>query len=78
MCYVFGGVGKADKGGNGSLALLEMRTILAKMLWCFDMELMDKRLDWDGDSKCYTLWQKPDLNIKFTRRAGVHVPVLDE
>lgn len=57
---------------------MEMRVILAKMLWTYDMELMNKDLDWDRDSRCYTLWRKPDLFIKFTRRAGIHVPVLDD
>lgn len=42
------------------------------------MQLMDRNLDWDRDSECFTLWRKPKLPIKFTRRAGVHVPILDE
>jgi cytochrome P450 len=58
--------------------MVEMRVILAKMLWTYDMELMDDKLDWVRDSPAWTLWVKPALPVRFTRRAGVVVPPLDE
>jgi hypothetical protein len=57
-----------------SLAMVEMRVILAKMLWVYDMELTDDKLDWVRDSPAWTLWYKPALPVRFTRRAGVVVP----
>lgn len=60
-----------------NLALLEMRTIVAKMLWTYDMDLKNKDLDWERENECYTLWRKPALNVNFTRRSGIVVPPLD-
>lgn len=54
-----------------NLAYLEMRLILAKMVWQYDFELMDKELDWDRDSMMYVLWHKPSMNIRFHSRADV-------
>lgn len=60
-----------------NLALLEMRAIVAKMMWTYDMELKNKDLDWDRDNQCFTLWRKPSLMVNFTRRSGIVVPPLD-
>jgi cytochrome P450 len=50
-----------------SLAYAEMRLILAKMVFNFDMELVDKDMDW-LDHKSTTLWIKPPLNVYLTLR----------
>jgi hypothetical protein len=34
------------------------------VIWHFDLELMNKELDWYRDSMFYTIWNKPDLMIK--------------
>ncbi|KAI0163984.1 benzoate 4-monooxygenase cytochrome P450 [Xylariaceae sp. FL1272] len=47
-----------------SLGLLELRLILAKLIWRYDMDLADSSVDWLRDSKMQTLWQKPDLKVK--------------
>lgn len=60
-----------------NLALMEMRVILAKIFFAYDFELMDKDLDWDRDNTVYTLWNKPELKMNFTRRPGVVIPPLD-
>jgi hypothetical protein len=44
------------------LAWMEMRLIMAKMHFCFDLTPVDKNLDWVNESKLYTLWWKPALN----------------
>jgi hypothetical protein len=49
-----------------SLALAEMRLILAKVLFSFDLELMDKSGTWMSGQKVVTLWQKPDLMVELT------------
>ena len=45
-----------------SLAYLEMRMILAKMFWKYDIVWFnDDEINWERDSKGYTLWEKPNL-----------------
>ena len=60
-----------------SLAMKETRLVLSKMLWVYDMELVNKDLDLDRDSTNYFLWSKPELWVRFTRRRGVQVSILD-
>lgn len=60
-----------------SLALLEMRVILAKMFFTYDFELMNKNIDWLGEQRVFSLWKKPEIWLNFTRRPGVVVPPLD-
>ena len=40
-----------------------MRSILARVLWHFDMELGKDSEDW-CDQKVFALWDKKPLNIK--------------
>ncbi|KAL3420963.1 Isotrichodermin C-15 hydroxylase 11 [Phlyctema vagabunda] len=50
-----------------NLAWLELRLILARVLYAFDLELLDS--DWDPEQqKVYLLWQKPPLNVRLTPR----------
>lgn len=53
-----------------------MRVILAKMLWTYDMELVNKDLRWIQESKATILWKKPELIMRFTRRPGIDAPTL--
>ena len=50
-----------------SLAFAEMRTILARMLWNFDMELCEVSKDWNKQ-RIFLLWEKPALMVKLTER----------
>lgn len=43
-----------------SLAYNEMRVILARLLWNFDLELCEESGHWD-QQYTYTLWEKPPL-----------------
>lgn len=47
-----------------SLAYAEMRLIVAKLLFNFDLELVDKETDWLEGQKVFTLWEKPALMVK--------------
>ena len=47
---------------------MEMRSILAKLHFTFDMELVDQGLDWHRDTEMHTLWRKPDLKVRLTSR----------
>jgi cytochrome P450 len=53
-----------------NLAMAEMRTILAKMLWNFDFELSAQSERW-SDQKIKTLWLKPELMCKVKVRNGL-------
>ena len=48
-----------------SLAYLEMRLILARMLWSFDMQLSTECEDWD-DQKTWIQWDKKPLLVKLS------------
>lgn len=47
-----------------SLAYAEMRLIFAKMLFHFDLELVDKKKDWTGQQKVFTVWAKTPLEVR--------------
>ncbi|OIW33137.1 cytochrome P450 [Coniochaeta ligniaria NRRL 30616] len=48
-----------------NLAYAEMRLILARVLWNFDLEIMPDSRDWNKQD-VYTLWEKGALNVKLT------------
>ncbi|KAF2497637.1 cytochrome P450 [Lophium mytilinum] len=48
-----------------NLAYHEMRIILSKVLWNFDLEMLPECEDWT-DQEVYTLWQKHPLKCKMT------------
>lgn len=50
-----------------SLAYVEMRLILARMIINFEMELAEPDFDWI-DQKVYNLWEKPPLMLKLLPR----------
>jgi cytochrome P450 len=49
-----------------SLANAEMRLILAKTIWSFDMRLEERSLDWLERCTVMRLWIKPELAVKLT------------
>lgn len=51
--------------GPCSLAYVEMRIIMAKILWNFDLTLMDVSRDWT-DQKSYLIWAKHPLMVKLS------------
>lgn len=52
-----------------SLAYIEMRLILARVLWNFDMRLAEDSKDWIDKQKIYLLWEKGPLNVYLTPRS---------
>ncbi|KAJ4346456.1 uncharacterized protein N0V89_010385 [Didymosphaeria variabile] len=50
-----------------TMAWLEMRAILANLLWNFDIELVDKSQKWD-QHKVFILWDKPALMVRLKTR----------
>ncbi|KAL8705810.1 MAG: hypothetical protein Q9201_001097 [Fulgogasparrea decipioides] len=52
-----------------NLANLEMRMVLARLFWRFDLSWFNaEEVDWERDSKGYTLWEKPALRCEFRER----------
>jgi hypothetical protein len=49
-----------------SLAYAEMRIILARLVFDFDMKLDDDSKNWVARQKTYTLWDRLPLNVYFT------------
>lgn len=50
-----------------SLAYLEMRFLIARLVWQFDMALDPSSATWN-EQKAYLLWQKPEMLVKLARR----------
>jgi len=50
-----------------SLAYNEMRSVMARMLWHFDMELAENAEAWNKQL-CYLFWEKPPLKVKLSHR----------
>lgn len=49
-----------------NLAYAEMRLILARIIYSFDMCLAEDSANWLEDQRCYILWDKPALNVHLT------------
>ncbi|KAH4038176.1 cytochrome P450 monooxygenase sthF [Parastagonospora nodorum] len=56
-----------------NLAYAEMRYILARFLWHFDIEATKESKKWMDDQKAYLVWDKPGLFVHLKPRAGVKV-----
>lgn len=54
-----------------SLAYVEMRIILARVLWNFDLKIAEDSEKWQEQEEVYTLWLKGDLNLYLTPREKV-------
>ncbi|RPB23425.1 cytochrome P450, partial [Terfezia boudieri ATCC MYA-4762] len=54
-----------------NLAYMELRNILAKVVYAYDLELVDKDLDWEKKSRAWSVWWKPELHVKVTKRPGL-------
>ncbi|KAI8933199.1 hypothetical protein NX059_009836 [Plenodomus lindquistii] len=50
-----------------SLAWAEIRTILARLIWHFDMQLEDTKMEWEKQ-RVFILWQKGPLVVRLCAR----------
>jgi hypothetical protein len=53
------------------MSYMEMRLVLARLLWCFDVKPADEMREWDPtdnfhNMKAYSTWQKPGLSVHLT------------
>ncbi|KAI8716802.1 hypothetical protein NCS52_00974600 [Fusarium sp. LHS14.1] len=51
-----------------NLAYLEARIVVAHMVYAYDWELVNKNLDWFKEVRLWTLWEKPELYVRFHLR----------
>ena len=56
-----------------SMAMLEIRLILTKLLFRYDFVLVDDKLDWVTANKTFVFWKKPELYVKLTPREVILV-----
>lgn len=56
---------------NNSLAWMEMNMIICKILWSFDLELVNKDLDLHRDTRMNSLWESPPLWVKVRERTTI-------
>lgn len=47
---------------------MQINLILAKLVWMYDMEILDPDLDWEGQSHQHVMWQRPNLMVRFSPR----------
>lgn len=48
---------------TSSLAFFEMRVLIARLCYDFDLELDPKSIGW-ADQKSFLLWEKPPMKVK--------------
>lgn len=51
-----------------SLAFIELRLILARIVFNFNMELAPECRGWTDDQKVFAFWNKPALDVYYTPR----------
>ncbi|KAK1574322.1 cytochrome P450 [Colletotrichum navitas] len=51
-----------------NLAYAEIRTILARVIWNFDMKLHPESAGWLGRQKMYTTWHKTEMKVYLSAR----------
>ncbi|KAK1456008.1 cytochrome P450 [Colletotrichum cuscutae] len=52
-----------------NLAYAEIRTIIARVVWNFDMKLHADSAGWLGRQKMFTTWHKTEMNVYLSARA---------
>ena len=52
---------------SGSLAYAEMNLILARLVFEFDLQVDDEKIDW-MDQRVFTLWEKSPLMVRLRAR----------
>ncbi|KAK2058345.1 cytochrome P450 [Colletotrichum caudatum] len=50
------------------IGMMQARITLAKLVWAYDMELVNTETDWDKESKLYFIYERPKVQVSFHRR----------
>ncbi|TGZ78177.1 cytochrome P450 [Ascodesmis nigricans] len=59
--------------GPRHLTYLEMRLAIARLVWEYEMQLVDRQRDWVNENRLYAFWLKAELRVRFKRRGAVGV-----
>ncbi|KAK8017967.1 cytochrome P450 [Apiospora marii] len=54
-----------------NLAIAELKTILSRMIWNFDMELVPVSRGWLNRQKAYTAWKKEELKVALSPKPRI-------
>lgn len=52
---------------------MEMNLLMAKIFWTYDLELVNKEVNWLKDGKVHVLWWKPKLFVRFHKRPIISI-----
>ncbi|KAK3321248.1 putative cytochrome P450 [Cercophora scortea] len=53
-----------------SFALVQMSLVLAKILYRYELELVDKNLDWEAESRHWIMWWKAPIQVRVYSRGA--------
>ena len=57
-------------GATYSLAVDQLRVVVAKTFYLFDIEMLNAPEDWVGECKTYLTWHTVPLMVRFKPRQG--------
>jgi hypothetical protein len=60
------GIANADEA---RFAISQMSLQLAKIIYLFDMKLLESSKDWKSNCRVHFFWWKPSLNVRFWPRS---------
>lgn len=46
------------------VARIMLRSVVAKLIWLFDIQKISKELDFERDFKVYAMWSVPELRVR--------------
>ncbi|KAF2753069.1 putative cytochrome P450 [Pseudovirgaria hyperparasitica] len=52
-----------------NFAYVQMSLLMAKIMFRYDLELINKELDWERASHCHIMWWKAPIVVRFTERS---------
>ncbi|EFQ34697.1 cytochrome P450 [Colletotrichum graminicola M1.001] len=50
------------------IGMMQARITLAKLIWTYDMELLNHGTDWERESKLFLIWDRPEVRVRFHKR----------
>ncbi|KAI3328827.1 cytochrome P450 [Ustulina deusta] len=61
-----------------SFAMLQLSLVFAKILYTYDLEMLDPIMDWEARSRHWIMWWKPPIRVLAHNRPGGDLPVKSE
>jgi broad specificity phosphatase PhoE len=61
-----------------SFAMLQLSLVFAKILYTYDLKMLETNLDWEARSRHWIMWWKPPIRVLAQNRPGVEVPTRSE